>query len=176
MPDLTDARLATIELRLHTGGFCLRQDGLDLIAEVRRLRGLLDNCVAELCATEERLYQTPPAGIANPNPLIKWKDSWSSLTANDSDSQIVGTPPLEASTQSTPSTLSFREAVRRVLRAADQPLHSTDIWLAVQQMGITSNAKNPVGNVDLTCHGLKGVTKVGSRTWQWTGEQEGETR
>ncbi|MBI4321039.1 MAG: hypothetical protein HY675_21315 [Chloroflexi bacterium] len=65
--------------------------------------------------------------------------------------------------------MSLRDAVRHVLQSADEPLHCREIWLRVQQLGTVTSARDPAAAIDFTCHTLKGIRKVGYRTWRWVG-------
>lgn len=71
-------------------------------------------------------------------------------------------------------SISMRSAVPTVLERSAQPMHSRDVWEAVQRLGAATAAKDPIAVVDLVILGLhqRGkVEKVGPRTWRWIGGQ-----
>jgi hypothetical protein len=69
--------------------------------------------------------------------------------------------------------ISLRSAVLEVLKAADGPLTTKEIWKRVAEMGAITNSKNPSSVVDLTVYQLKKsgrpVKKTAPATWQYLG-------
>jgi hypothetical protein len=68
-------------------------------------------------------------------------------------------------------SVSFRGAVLQILRdARGEPLNVREILPRALALGAATNAKNPLGAVDLMAHSLKRshpVEKVGPRTWRY---------
>lgn len=69
--------------------------------------------------------------------------------------------------------LSIRQAVIQTLRDAQgEPIHAKEILRRIRELGVSPNAKEPTGVIDLTCHSLKNagkpVERTGPRTWRWT--------
>jgi hypothetical protein len=78
----------------------------------------------------------------------------------------------ERSTDNKPrGTVSLRSAVLEVLKAADGPLTTKEIWKRVAEMGAITNSKNPSSVVDLTVYQLKKsgrpVKKTAAATWEY---------
>jgi hypothetical protein len=68
-------------------------------------------------------------------------------------------------------TVSLRSAVLDVLKAAEGPLKTAEIWKRVAAMGAITNSKNPSSVVDLTTYQLKKsghpVEKTAPATWRY---------
>ncbi len=65
---------------------------------------------------------------------------------------------------------TLREAVRQVVEDAEgEPLHCTEIWDRAKRLGAMTTGEDPVAVVDFTTYTLKGVQRVGHRTWRWAG-------
>ena len=70
-------------------------------------------------------------------------------------------------------TISLRSAVLEVLKAADGPLTTKEIWKRVHEKGAETTSKHPSSVVDLTTYQLKKsghpVKKTAPATWQYQG-------
>jgi hypothetical protein len=80
----------------------------------------------------------------------------------------------ERSTDNQPrGTVSLRSAVLEVLKAADGPLTTKEIWKRVHEKGAETTSKHPSSVVDLTTYQLKKsghpVKKTAPATWQYQG-------
>jgi hypothetical protein len=69
--------------------------------------------------------------------------------------------------------VSLRSAVLEVLKAAEGPLKTTEIWKRVHEKGAETASKNPAAVVDLTTYQLKKsghpVEKTAPATWRYQG-------
>ena len=67
--------------------------------------------------------------------------------------------------------VSFRKGTLTVLQQArGEPLVDEEIWHRMQDMGVKSDSKNPLGFVNLVAGRSEDVEKVASRTWRWVGD------
>ena len=65
-------------------------------------------------------------------------------------------------------TISFRKAEVQVLQEArGESVQDVEIWRRMQVLGAKSDAKNPLGFVNLVARGLEKVEKVAAKTWRW---------
>jgi len=100
--------------------------------------------------------------------LLRGYEGWLRLYSNGAAGAQL---PLLAPTvtQTAPKRVSFRGAIRQVLKAArGEPLHVKEIWLRVQELGAHTRSKDPVAAIDFTCYSFKGaIKKVAPRTWRW---------
>jgi hypothetical protein len=109
--------------------------------------------------------------------LLKGYEGWLRLNPEASAPQM-SLPLAEGRTPrpATPGTISMRGAVLRVLREAHgEPLHSKEILRRVTALGAMSNAKNPLGMMDLLAYSLAKshpMKKVGPRTWRYYADED----
>ena len=67
-------------------------------------------------------------------------------------------------------SVSFRKGEIMVLQQArGEPLVDEEIWRRMQDVGVKSDSKNPLGFVNLTAKGLDDVERVSPKTWRWVG-------
>lgn len=104
--------------------------------------------------------------------LVRGYEGW--LRLNPDPAPQMALPPLEAAPRkgSQPKgSRSMRGAVLQVLKdARGEPVHGKEILARAYQLGAATDAKNPLGAVDLMAHSLKKshpVEKVGPRVWRY---------
>ena len=67
-------------------------------------------------------------------------------------------------------SVSFRKGMITVLQQArGEPLDDEELWRRMQDTGVKSDSKNPLGFVRLTADRLEGAEKVSPKTWRWVG-------
>jgi hypothetical protein len=79
------------------------------------------------------------------------------------------TLPVSGRGKATKGTMSFRNGFAEVLKQArGEPLTDEEIWRRMQDKGVKSDAKRPLGIVALTARRLPDdVEMVAARTWRW---------
>lgn len=67
-------------------------------------------------------------------------------------------------------SISFRRGVIEVIRQArGEPLHAKIIWERMQEMGVESASKQPVGFIGLTARRVEEIEKLRPNTFRWVG-------
>ena len=113
--------------------------------------------------------------------LLKGYEGWLRLNPEALDPPQMSLPLVQQRLPgpTIPGTPSMRGAVLRVLREArGEPLHSKEILRRVTALGAVSNAKNPLGMMDLLAYSLAKshpMKKVGPRTWRYYADDAKET-
>jgi hypothetical protein len=110
--------------------------------------------------------------------LVRGYEGW--LRLNPDPTAQMALLPLDVDPQRTGSqpkgSRSMRGAVLQVLKdARGEPVHGKEILARAYQLGAKTDAKNPLGAVDLMAHSLMKshpVEKVGPRVWRYV-EPEG---
>lgn len=91
-----------------------------------------------------------------------------SVTTSQSSAQVP--LPIRANGDSPTApkgSISIRQAIVDVLKQAQRPMHSTEIWEHAYARGARTTAKRPEAIVALSAYGIDGVVKVGPRRFVW---------
>lgn len=106
--------------------------------------------------------------------LVRGYEGWLRLNPDPQPpTQTIGLfePEGKAARSQPKGSRSMRGAVLQVLKdARGEPVHGKEILARAYQLGAKTDAKNPIGAVDLMAHSLKKshpVEKVGPRVWRY---------
>lgn len=139
--------------------------------EAALLRRLIEETSQRLAVIEREYASLTSA-------LVVYEDRLRFLEGDTAPRQSVQSRALNPRTRSVAGrqgTIGLVSAVLAVLREAKgEPLHVRDILPRALEKGAKTNARNPLGVVDMVAANLrrdgKPVAKAGPRTWRWVGE------
>ena len=107
-------------------------------------------------------------------PLIQAYEGWLSRygTQNDSEER-KGQLSLPVDSKNGDKKVSWRGAITSILKEAHgAPLHTKEIWERAKVMGLRTEAKSPLGLLDLNIRAIRGIEKTGPRLWRWVGDEK----
>ena len=102
--------------------------------------------------------------------LLRAYEGWLRAFPENGALQPQGRLPLPVSGRGgkTKGTISFNNGFIEVVRQArGEPLYAPELWRRMQEIGVRSDAKNPLGIIAFTAKRFQDVAKVGPRTWRW---------
>jgi hypothetical protein len=101
--------------------------------------------------------------------ILRGYEAWfRSLPENGTRSQHQLKLPVGGRGGATKGSIGIQNAFKEVLKQArGEPLPNAEIWLRMQEKGAKSDAKRPLGIIDLIGKRVPEAEKVAVRTWRW---------